>query len=385
MKEILMILVSCVTIVVPPLIMRYWGRKILTEELPKKERNYKLMKTEVICIVGAFIFYLPLMIALGALDWTSNLVDALPLPDIIKVFAFVAIFIFPILLSIFLIIYETVKIGINITEEKIENPKKEVLKALALILGPIFGFAFIWLLLMIYLPESLTSKWWFDLILYAFLILMFFALFPLILVRIGSKGELDPEFKAELMKFCEEQGIRVRDIIVKGKPGQRLANAMVTGIIPGYRYIVLTRGLVENFEKDEIKAILAHEIGHIKGKHLWINAALSIGWFIFWIGIVCVLHKFGIKLFSSPWVFFGIYFFAFFLWLFGIESWIIQRNEFRADEFAAKVSGKDTVIRALRKLADLNLTPERTGKWFNILSFHPSIEERIRHLEEVKE
>lgn len=80
------------------------------------------------------------------------------------------------------------------------------------------------------------------------------------------------------------------------------------------------------------------------------------------------------------WLFFGVFFFTFSFWLFGIESWVIQRNEFKADEFAAEVSGKDTVIRALRKLADLNLTPDRTGRWFNVLSFHPSIEEWINHL-----
>ncbi|NJE11839.1 M48 family metalloprotease [Thermococcus sp. LS2] len=385
MKTFLIFALWLVTIIVPPLVMRYWGRKILAEELPKKEKNYRLQKIEVLCIFGALVIYLPGMIALGILDWASNLVDKLPLPAIIEVFAFAAIVLFPLLISIFLIIYETVKIGVNITEERIENPKKEVLKALALILGPIFGFAFIWVLLILYLPSSLTSKWWFNLTMYALLVLIFFAVFPLILIRIGPRSDLDPDLKAELVKFCEEQGIMVRDILVKGKPGQRLANAMVTGIIPRYRYVVLTRGLVENFEEDEIKAVLAHEIGHIKGKHLWINATLTIGWFVFWIGVVYALHKFGIKLFSSPWVFFGVFFFAYFTYLFIIEAKIALRNEFKADEFAAKVVGKEATIRALEKLAELNLTPKRTGKWFNFLSFHPSIEERIKHLEEVEE
>lgn len=103
---------------------------------------------------------------------------------------------------------------------------------------------------------------------YLILILAFFALFPLILIRVGTRSELGPELKAGLRRFCEEQGAKVRDIIVKGKPGQKLTNAMVTGIIPRYCYVVLTRYLVDNSEEDEIKAVLAHEIGHIKGKHL---------------------------------------------------------------------------------------------------------------------
>jgi len=71
----------------------------------------------------------------------------------------------------------------------------------------------------------------------------------------------------------------------------------------------------------------------------------------------------------------------YFFWIFGIESWIIRRNEFKADEFAAKICGKEITIKALKKLAEINLMPEKTGKWFDVLGMHPSIEERIRRLQ----
>jgi len=73
--------------------------------------------------------------------------------------------------------------------------------------------------------------------------------------------------------------------------------------------------------------------------------------------------------------------FATLFWNLGIESWIIRRNEFKADEFAAKICGKEVTIRALKKLAEVNLIPEKTGKWFDVLSMHPSIEERIKRLQ----
>jgi len=147
----------------------------------KEGKNYKLIKTEIACIFGAFAFYFPLTIALGALDWASNFVDELPLPEIARAFAFAIILFFPLLLSFFLVTYEILKIGVKITGEEIKSPKREILKAIPLILGPGFYFVFIWLLLIVYLPESLVSKWWFDFMLFVCLTLMFFALSPLFL------------------------------------------------------------------------------------------------------------------------------------------------------------------------------------------------------------
>lgn len=373
---------SILCIVIPPIVMRILGKRILQKDIPEKEKMYNLMKAGILCLSGPILYFVA-AIFFGGLDWASGIVEPLPLPEVVKALLFALILTFPMLVSIFLVIYEAAKVGMKITKERIE--KKDVLEELALILGPIFAFAFIWVTLILYLPESLTSKWWFNLALYSVLIFLFFAFYPVILVKIGPTHNLDPELKKELLELCSRYGVKVRDIVVKGKPEHRGANAMVTGIIPGYRHVVLTHGLIKNFEKEEIKAVLAHEIGHIKEKHLWINALMSICWFLFWGGIIYGLSKLRLNIFSSPYFFFGIYFFAVFFWIFGIESWIIRRNEFKADEFAAKICGREVMIRALKKLAEVNLTPEKTGRWFNILSMHPSIEERIRHLSNSKE
>jgi len=177
-------------------------------------------------------------------------------------------------------------------------------------------------------------------------------------------------------------GVKIRDIKVTGKKGYKIANAGVSGILPNYRYIFLTEYLLENFSTDEIKAVIAHEIGHIKGRHLIINAILKVGWLVFWMGVVYGLQRMGIELFESDAVFFAVFFLALFSYNLLIEARVALRNEFKADEFAAKVVGKETVMSALEKLSELNMTPKRTGKWFNLLSLHPSVEERIEHLKE---
>ncbi len=129
-----------------------------------------------------------------------------------------------------------------------------------------------------------------------------------------------------------------------------------------------------------LKAVIAHEIGHIKGKHLWINACLSIGWFAFWVGVVHILGRLGIPILSSPDSFLVAFLGAVLTYDYVISGRIALRNEFKADEYAARVVGRKAVIEALEKLAEINRVPRRTGIWFNILTSHPSIEERIKQI-----
>jgi len=381
MGHVLIPTIVILTITVPPLIMLYFANKILSENLPKEEKLYKGTKFLIACIVLAFLMYFPPMVLLGALDKTSDFVEKLTSVTSIRVFLFVGILISPLLLSIILTILSAIKLEIRVKEIEVKKSEviKDISKFFALLLMPMF----IWVSLILLLPKSITSKIWFVFILFVIYIAVLFALSPYLIFWLEKPKPIDESLKRELIEFCNSLGIEVRDIKVTGKKKYRIANAGVTGILPKYRYVFITEYLLENFDKEEIKAVLAHEIGHIRGRHLLINALLSIGWFAFWMGLVYGLHKLGIKLFDPPIVFFAVFFMAYFGYLFIVEAKIMLRNEFKADEFAAKVVGKETTIKALEKLSELNLTPKRTGKWFNILSFHPSIEERIDHLKEV--
>src|SRR4029077_1449988 len=47
-----------------------------------------------------------------------------------------------------------------------------------------------------------------------------------------------------------------------------IANAMVAGIVPWLRYVVLTDRLVEELTPQEVEAVFGHEIGHVKHRHM---------------------------------------------------------------------------------------------------------------------
>lgn len=377
---LVLFMVLLATIGVPAVIMRAHVRKVLNKNIPKEEKMYLGTKGLMLCLLLSVGIYFGSIIPLGILQKTMDLVSAHIGNAILGSLVFMMVLIFPVIISLMLLVLIASRIevevkGINVTSTK-------VAKSILLVFGFMLLPAVIWLGIYAALPETIKENDFANFAVFALYILAFFALAPY-LTRIFSKPRPVPEpLRTDLLKFCESLGFKVRDIRVTGKKEYRVANAGVTGIIPGHRYIFVTEYMLETFEPEEIKAVIAHEVGHIKGRHLWINAMIAIGWFGFWTGIVLLLAKLNVDL-MSPAVFFGVFFPAYVVYFVIIQGKVSLRNEFKADEFASKVVGKETVIRTLEKLAEVNLTPKRTGRWFSFLSMHPSIEERVKHLKEL--
>ncbi|MCD6304301.1 MAG: M48 family metalloprotease, partial [Planctomycetes bacterium] len=62
--------------------------------------------------------------------------------------------------------------------------------------------------------------------------------------------------------------LRFRDLLV-WRTGGMIANAAVMGLVGRFRYVLLSDGLLENLEEGEVRAIFAHEAGHIVSHHLF--------------------------------------------------------------------------------------------------------------------
>ncbi len=380
---VLYFITTVLSIIVPFMLMRHLGRKLLRKEIKTDEKTYALVRIGIICIVLGIGMYLLPALMLGVFDRWMKFVNGLNLPALIGAILFAIPPLIPLFLSAGLVLAEAIKVNARIKEKEVKRKRAIVFVVLffAYIIGPILGFSFIWGALFVYLPKSLTSKTWLDFLMYASLILLIFIVYPKLIAR-RRTYRLEGKLREELLKFCAEQKIYIRDVLVE-KNTKKVANAMVAGILPDNRYIILTEGLLENLDKDEIKAVMAHEIGHIKGKHLWIDAYLSIGWFAFWLGVVYLFGRLGIPVLSSPDSFLVVFLGALLTYEYVIAAKIALRNELKADEYAAGIVGREPTARALEKLAELNLIPKKTGKLFNVLTSHPSIEERIKHVKGV--
>jgi len=188
----------------------------------------------------------------------------------------------------------------------------------------------------------------------------------------------DKTISGMISALSRRVGVRVSSVHLWSMPGGKVANAMIVGLFPFCRTVFLSDALVQYMTLGEIRAIVAHEFGHIKNNHLWGNLGFALvfgliaGAVVIFANLVPVIRDAPPilrTLCSVVGLIFG------YILLFGLVS---REYEFAADRFAADVAGWKTCAFALGKLAQLNATPARWTRWHGRLMTHPSMEERIR-------
>ena len=67
--------------------------------------------------------------------------------------------------------------------------------------------------------------------------------------------------------------------------GGRITNALVAGFVPHLRDVLLSDRLLVDYPVEQIRAVFAHELAHIRGQHLWLRGALLVFAVISWLGL----------------------------------------------------------------------------------------------------
>jgi STE24 endopeptidase len=259
--------------------------------------------------------------------------------------------------------------------------------ALALLLGGPLLLAMLWLM------EQAGELWW----LYAWLLWMGFSLFitwlyPTLIAPLFNKFEplSEGELKDRIQGLIERCGFTNRSIFVMdGSRRSAHGNAYFTGFGRSKR-IVFFDTLVNSLGVDELEAVLAHELGHFKHrhvqKHLLLSAVMTLlafaalgwlmqqPWFYAGLGVDRQSDAAALLLFmmASP---------AFTWFLTPLGSWLMRRHEFEADAYAVKHTGGRPLIDALVKLYQENastLTPDPMFSAFH--DSHPPAPVRIAHI-----
>ncbi|MCP4376185.1 MAG: M48 family metalloprotease [bacterium] len=95
-----------------------------------------------------------------------------------------------------------------------------------------------------------------------------FLLAPLLITRIWRTRSLEPgALRSDLEDLCEHLNLKYRNILVWESEGI-IANAAVMGMIAPVRFILVSDGIVNRLEPHQIRAVFAHEGGHITARHL---------------------------------------------------------------------------------------------------------------------
>jgi Zn-dependent protease with chaperone function len=86
--------------------------------------------------------------------------------------------------------------------------------------------------------------------------------------------------RSRIEALCRKAGLEYANILSWPVFGGKMITAAVMGLVKKFRYILVTQGLLHLLEPEEIDAVIAHEIGHVKKKHLLFYLLFFVGYMI---------------------------------------------------------------------------------------------------------
>jgi STE24 endopeptidase len=242
-----------------------------------------------------------------------------------------------------------------------------------------------------YLPKS----WWFwAWVFFTLFEIILLWLYPVLIAPLFNKYEpiRDELLKEKITALLDKVGLKAKGIYqVDAGKRSRHTNAYFTGIGKTKR-IVLYDTLLASHAPEEIIAVLAHEIGHWKKKHILRQLVFMIGISLVLLYLVYLVvgspilySAFGIQ--HTP-VYAGLFLVSLYLgaikfFLSPVGAAVMRRYEREADRMAFELTGNaQPMINALKRLAKDNLSnlhPHPLYVWFYYS--HPPLIERIEFLQ----
>jgi Zn-dependent protease with chaperone function len=195
----------------------------------------------------------------------------------------------------------------------------------------------------------------------------------------------------EVKQFLREKGLKYRELVRWPIFEGKMMTAGIMGIVPRFRYILVTDALMELLSLEELKAVVAHEMGHAKYRHLLFYIFFFLGFMVLVLGLFdledpglyilfleYLLIKFSKTISAHSFlVIYGLSVLAIILVYFRFVVGFFMRNfERQADLFSAATMGSPKpTISSLEKIALLS------GKSRDLPSWHHfSIKERVDYL-----
>ena len=256
------------------------------------------------------------------------------------------------------------------------------------LLGGILGGGLLSLIIFIY--QKAGDNFW----IYAWIVVSAFSIFmamfysSLIVPLFNKQTPLeDGELRQAISDFATKAKFKLDNIyVIDGSKRSTKANAYFAGLGPKKR-IVLYDTLIKDMEIPELVAVLAHEIGHYKKKHILLSLILGIlqtgiMLYIFsaFIGSPALSQALGVEKpsFHIGMIAFGILYTPLST-LIGIGMNMLSRSfEYAADAFAARQYNGEALSSALKKLSVKNLSNLRPHPAYVFVHYsHPTLLQRL--------
>jgi heat shock protein HtpX len=213
----------------------------------------------------------------------------------------------------------------------------------------------------------------------------------------GSEGEQARWLVQTVEELARQAGVRTPEVAVY--PGD--PNAFATGAFRNHALVAVSTGLLEGMSRQEVRAVLGHELGHVANGDMVtmtllqgvLNAAVLVLARV--IGVTVDRAVFGTK--RGVGLGYYLTYFAMQFLLGILASMIVmaysRRREFAADASSARYLGSPSdMIRALQRLG--GLTPgelpasmkafgiSAKGSWSRLFASHPPLEDRVKRLQQ---
>jgi STE24 endopeptidase len=368
---------------------------IYDEEKYKKQQAYQRENNRFGLLSSSFSFALTLaMFLFFGFAFVDSLAWGITANAIVAALFFFGLIMFASdLLSMPFSVYDTFvieeKYGFNKT-----TPKTFVLDTLkGWLIGGLIGGGLLAIIILIY--QKTQNMFW----VYAWILISAFSIFMamfysnLIVPLFNKQTPLEEgELRDAIQKFSDKVGFKLDNIfVINGSKRSTKANAYFTGFGAKKR-IVLYDTLINEMETDEIVAVLAHEIGHYKKKHViqgLIIGLIQTGIVLFIFSLLInnknLSQALGVEVpnFHIGLVAFGVLYtpVSFVLGIF--MNLLSRKNEYQADAFAAQNFNPESLASALKKLSVKNLsnlTPHPKYVFFHYS--HPTLLQRLQHLKQ---
>ena len=198
-----------------------------------------------------------------------------------------------------------------------------------------------------------------------------------------------------VQEIAQRLGIKMPEVwVYEGED----PNAFATGPSKNNSMVAVSTGLLNNLKEQEVRAVLAHEMGHIYNGDMFTTTVLAglMNTFVYMISRWVYRNLAERNEALAIGVYYGLQFVLSILAMIPI-SWFSRRREYGADAFSAKVYGKDAMISALQAIdrwvnraqveystSDALATMKISGKsngFMLLFATHPPIEDRVAALQ----
>ncbi|MBS3822233.1 MAG: M48 family metalloprotease, partial [Phycisphaerae bacterium] len=213
---------------------------------------------------------------------------------------------------------------------------------------------------------------------------------PLLLIRIWKTHPLPPSpLRDQLEQTCDRMGVGHRDILV-WESGGVLVNAAAMGLIARVRYALLSDALLEQMDREHVRAVFAHEVAHARMHHILFAALFAMAAatcssaagvaLAAWLGLEPWMQQtLTVVLLAGSWVFgFGFVSRRFERQSDVIGAWASGPGGPPDDPAETRITPAGAIVfaQALQRVADLNGVPLSQRNWR-----HGKMVDRVAHIQ----